>query len=211
LPFSTKEPTVYQADIVVSFPVGPAGDAAAEQKYFVARDAETRRTDYELSDKDTLSVLEKPEGKTLALLQQKKCSTEDPGSSGISVQSQTGSLRESLTTGWLAEDIPANFADLGKEDVGEKQLAKYRVRFEKRGNVESQSEALVWVDPDMNMPVRTELYDLKDGQQLNKVSTEFRNLKLAVEPGVFDLPPGCQIIPAKEMQKILRQLRLSAE
>jgi len=202
---------VYQADIVISFPSGPVGDAAGEQKYFVARDGETRRTDYQLSDKETVILLEKPDGRTLILLPNKKCAAEDTSVPGSALPSQNESLKESLTTAWLAEEIPANFADLGKEEINGKALAKFRVRFEKRGSVESASEALVWVDTELGMPVKTELYTIKNDQQLNKVATEFRNLKLSVESGVFDLPAGCQNIPFKEMQKLLRQERLSAE
>ncbi len=204
LPFSTKEPAAYQAELVISFPSQNGEGPVTEQKYFIARDGEIRRIDYELSEKDTLSVLEKPEGKTLVLLPQKKCSVEETGQPA---GSQPGdSLRESLTTGWLAEKIPSNFTALGKEEVSGKLLDKYRVRFEKRGSVESQSEALVWVDAELGMPVRTELYTVKNGQQSNKVITELRNLKLGVDPGVFDPPPGCQNIPAKEMQKLQRQV-----
>ena len=208
LPFSTKEPNIYQAELVVSF---PAGDAVIEQKYFIARDGETRRTDYDLSGKNTMSVLEKPEGAAIVLLPQKKCSLEDANAPAGTIPSQNDALKESLTTGWLAEKIPANFAALGNEQMGGKPLAKYRVRFEKRAGVESASEALVWVDEELGTPVRTETYDIKNDQQVNKVVTEFRNLKLSVDTGIFDLPAGCQNIPAKEIQKILRQERLNNE
>ncbi|HEV7643558.1 MAG TPA: hypothetical protein VGO50_06380 [Pyrinomonadaceae bacterium] len=217
MPFSTKEPAVYQAELVISFPApnaeAPNAEAAenslTEQIYFIAKDGETRRIDYELSEKDTLSVLEKPDGKTLVLLPQKKCSVEETGQPA---GSQPGdSLRESLTTGWLAEKIPSNFTALGKVEVNGKMLDKYQVRFEKRGSVESQSEAIVWVDAELGMPVRTELYTVKNDRQLNKVITELRNLKLSVDAGVFDPPPGCQNIPAKEMQKLLRQERSNSE
>jgi hypothetical protein len=205
LPFSTKEPAVYQAELVISFPGGDTEDSVTEQKYFIAKDGETRRIDYELSDKDILSMLEKPDGKTLVLLPQKKCSLEEAGQPA---GSQPGdSLRESLTTGWLAEKIPSNFTALGKEELNGKLLDKYQVHFEKRGSVESQSEALVWVDAELGMPVKTELYTVKNDRQSNKVITELRNVKLGVDPGVFDPPPGCQNIPAREMQKLLRQER----
>lgn len=209
LPFSTKEPALYQAELVISFPAPNAGDSPIEQKYFIAKDGETRRIDYELSEKYTLSVLERPDGKTLVLLPQKKCSAEE--ASPAAGPQPGDALLESLTTGWLAEKIPSNFTALGKEEINGKMLDKYQVRFEKRGSVESQSEGLVWVDAELGMPVKTELYTVKNGQQLNKVITELRNLKISVDPGVFDPPPGCQNIPAKEMQKLLRQERSDSE
>jgi outer membrane lipoprotein-sorting protein len=211
LPFSTKEPSLYQADLVISFPsADTVADTVSEQKYFIARDGETRRTDYQLSEKDTMVLLEKPDGKAIILLPQKKCSTEEAAGAGNPVTSQNQSLKESLTTGWLAEKIPANFTDLGKEDMGGKMLSKYRVRFEKTGGVESRGEALVWVDAELGMPVKTEIYSLKNDQPANKVITEFRNLKLSVDPGVFNLPAGCQNISAKEMQNIMRQMKLDS-
>jgi hypothetical protein len=208
LPFSTKEPARYQADIVISF----SGDgAAAEQKYFTARDSEKRRTDYELSGKDTMSVLDLPEGKTIILLPQKKCALEEKSAVGNTIPPQNESFSEFLTNSWLAEKIASNFESLGKENLAGKPLAKYRVRFEKTGGVENISEAVVWVDEELGMPVKTEFYSLKDGQKINLFTTEFRNIKLDPEAGVFDKPEGCQNIAGKDMQKILRQERLDAE
>jgi len=222
LPFSTKEPTVYQAEIVISFAApDTASDTAAggptEQKYFTARDDRKRRTDHEFSAGQIMSVLEDQDNKTIVLLPQKKCAAEDAedaedkAGAGAAAAPPGESFGEFLTTEWLAEKLPANFEDLGKEEVNGKSLNKFRVRFEKTGTVESVSEAIVWVDEEIGMPVKTEFYSLKDGQPVNKVTTEFRNLKLSVEPGIFDLPAGCQNITAGEMQKVLRQERLNAE
>lgn len=203
---------MYQADIVVSFPAGErdTGPSAIAQKYFTARAGENRRTDYELAAGEIMSVLENGDGKTVVLLPNKKCSagskSREPGAAPAGE-----SFGEFLTTEWLAEKIPANFEDLGKEESGSKMLSKFRVRFEKTAGLEGTSEAVVWVDEELGMPVKTEFYSLRDGQQVNKVTTEFRNLKLSVEPGIFEIPAGCQNISAAEMQKILRQERLNAE
>lgn len=205
LPFSTKEPERYQAEIVISF---PEGGRDAEQQYFTARDGERRRIDYPLPYGKTLVLLEGPDGKTIVLLPQKKCSVENKNPSAGAAAPPGEAFGEFLTTGWLAEKIPAGFEDLGKEETGGKLLAKFRVRFEKNGGAESTSEAIVWVDEEIGMPVKTEFYSPADGRPLNKVTTEFRNLKLDVEPGIFDIAAGCQNISAAEMQKILRQERL---
>lgn len=215
LPFSTKEPALYQAEIVISLPGTPAANApdddAAGQKYFVARDGEKRRTDYELSPKETMSVLEDEGGKTIVLLPQKKCSAEEKAAAGSAAPTQGESFTDFLTSGRLAENIPTNFESLGKETIGGQALAKFRVRYEKTNGVESISEALVWVDEELGMPVRTEFYTLKDGQKTNPVTTEFRNIKLSVDAGVFNKPDGCQNISAGEMQNILWRERLDAE
>ncbi len=207
LPFSTREPALYQAEIVISITETDAGG----QKYFIARDGEKRRTDYELSAKETMSVLEDEGGKTIVLLPQKKCSAEEKKAAGSAAPAQGESFTDFLTSGWLAEKIPTNFESLGKETVGGRALAKFRVRYEKTNGVESPGEALVWVDEELGMPVRTEFYTLKDGQKMNPITTEFRNIKLSVDAGVFNKPDGCQNISAGEMQNILWRERLEAE
>jgi hypothetical protein len=207
LPFSTKEPATYQADIVITFAPGETG---VEQKYFTAREGDSRRTDYQLPGAETVSLLEKPEGRMLVLRPQNKCAADDTQAGGF-VASQMQSLKDSLTTGWLAENIPSGFSEAGKENIAGKSLTKCRVNFMKRAGVESQSEAMVWVDPELGMPVKTEAYSTKDGKAVNKMTTEFRNLKLSVDPGVFDPPQGCQNISFKELQRILQSERLGAE
>jgi hypothetical protein len=221
LPFSTKEPATYQAEIVISFP-GAAGapgtdagtDAAeteAGQKYFIARDGEKRRIDYEFSAKETMSVLEDAGGRTIVLPVQKKCSAEEKTGAGNISAPQGEPFSEFLTNGWLAEKIPANFEELSGENIGGKPLRKFRVRYEKTNGTGSISEAIVWVDEELGMPVKTEFYSLKDGQKMNPVTTEFRNIKLSVAPDIFAKPERCQNITPKEMQKILWQERLNAE
>jgi hypothetical protein len=200
LPFSTKEPQTYQAEMIVSFP----GDAAVtEQRYFTARDGERRRTDRELPGKETLSVLELTGGKQLILQQQKKCS---PAEDAALPTRQGEAFTDFMTNEWLSERIPASYQEQGAEDVNGKSLKKYSVKFEKGG-----SQATVWIDEALGIPVKTEIYDLKDGQISNKVTTEFRNLKLSIDSNVFEKPPGCQNITAKEMKKLLWQERLNAE
>lgn len=210
LPFSTREPAVYQAEIVITI----SGDGiASEQKYFTARDGEKRRTDHHLSQQNMLTILDLAEGKTLALQPQKgekKCSAEKVSTVGGSA-TQGEAFTDFLTNEWLAEKIAAGFEDLGKEDIAGKSLAKFKVRFEKVNGVENISEATVWVDDELGMPVRTEFYSLKDGQRVNSIVTEFRNIKLSVEPHTFAKPEGCKDVSVDEMQKTLWQEKLNAE
>lgn len=208
LPFSTKEPNIYQAEIVITV---PGDSAASEQKYFTARDGEKRRSDRHLSPTHTLTVLELPEGKTLVLRQQKKCSAEKISTAGNTAAPQGEAFTDFLTNEWLAEKRPVNFEDLGKEELNGKQLAKFRVRYEKVDGVENISEAFIWVDVELGMPVKTEYFSTQNGQKINGAVIEFRDLKLAVDPSVFAKPEGCQNISAEEMQKILWLERLNAE
>lgn len=149
-----------------------------------------------------MSVIENAGAKTIGLREQKKCNSDAPPNNAP-VEGE--SFSDFLTTAWLSGKVPASFEALGKEEIGGVRLNKFRVRFERPGDQPAMSEALVWVDDAIGMPVRTEMFSLVNNLPVKQMTIEFRDLKLSVDPGAFDLPAGCKNVPAKEIQEAARK------
>lgn len=172
IPFSTKEPEVFQAEIVVS-----AG--GTEKKFFTARNKGKQLTVFNRGEKSETAILQAENGQTLIINHEKKTFRENQiGASSFS--SENRNLLDFLTTKWLVEKTDATFENLGAEN----NLTKYRVRLADSNN----SEILVFVDENLKIPIKQEFYSITDGQRNLMYSVEIRNFKLQAEESLFELP-----------------------
>jgi len=183
IPFSTKEPERFQAEIVVT-------SGGAERVTFIARDGANQRYDFNFGAKDQLTKLQTD--KNYLILPDKKIYTEN-------APEQTGGSddwADFLTTEWLSEKQTANFEKL--ETAA--NTTKYRVRIGDGAN----SEILIYVDESIGLPVKQEFY-AGDGEQKNLAyAYELRNLKLQTDAGLFSIPADFKKISGEEFRKILR-------
>lgn len=182
IPFSTAEPEVFQAEIVVS-----AG--GEEKKFFTARNKARHLTVFDRGEKDEITVLLTENGETFVVNHEKKTFRKDQNGVGDSSNGDRN-LLDFLTTKWLVEKRDATFEKLGAES----NLTKYRVRFDDLSN----SEILVFVDENLKIPVRQEFYSLADGQKNLLYSVEVRNFKLQAEDNLFELPKDYREISPKD-------------
>jgi hypothetical protein len=172
IPFSTKEPEVFQAEIVVS-----AG--GAEKKFFTARNKGKQLTVFNRGEKSETAVLQAENGQTFVINHEKKTFRENQiGASGF--LSENRNLLDFLTTKWLVEKTDATFENLGAEN----NLTKYRVRLADSNN----SEILVFVDENLKIPIKQEFYSITGGQRSLMYSVEIRSFKLQAEESLFELP-----------------------
>jgi len=187
IPFSTKEPDVYQAEIVLT---NYAGGEKTERKTFVARRGEKLRYDYE----SKISFVQSSADKKFSIHTVKKIFIEsgaDVGSPGA-----TGDdLQSFLSSKWLNEKADARFERLGTEN----NLSKYRVVL-----ADSQSsETLIYVDENFKLPVRQEFYSIKGDEKNLVFSVEIRNLKLETDEKSFELPNDYKKVTPDEFQKAI--------
>lgn len=195
IPFSTKEPDVYQAEIVLTV---YANGEKTERKIFTARSGEKLRTDYE----SKISFLHSDAGRKFLIHNGKKIYSETQTESDFAGENGD-ELRDFLTSQWLNEKADTKFENLGAEN----NVTKYRAVFESSG----ASETLIYVDENFKIPVRQEFYSIT-GERKNLVfSTEIRNLKLAVDEKLFELPKDFKKVSVDEFQKITRSEKLNSE
>ncbi len=183
IPFSTKEPDQFQAEIVVT-----ANEI--ERKTFVARKGVNRRYDFNFGAKNQLTNLQND--KNYLILNEKKIYAETGTAQTVSTDDWT----LFLTTEWLNEKHGANFEKLETID----NITKYRVRL---GESE-QSEILISVDEQIGLAIRQQFYSIVGEQKILTYTVELKNLKLQADENLFAVPTDFRRVSIEELRKILR-------
>lgn len=189
IPFSTKEPNVYQAEIVLT---NYAGGEKSERKIFTARRGEKIRYDYE----NRISFLQIGESQRISIHNGKKIYAENPTNSGVAGET-SNQIKDFLTVEWLNEKRGATFENLGTEN----NLTKYRVRL--KDAPDAASETLIFVDENLKIPVRQEFYATVGEQKSLVFSMKLEDLKLEADDKIFELPKDFRKISLKEFQNTI--------
>ncbi len=188
VPFETKEPEVYQCEIVET---NILNGERSERIVKIARNGEKVRYDF-------------PNGGTfLQLSESEKYLIQNKA--GIYVQTLNGNgspsesgetLSDFLTSKWLNERSDAKFENLGTKD----NLTEFRVVLDES----IVSEFHIFVDESLKLPVKQEYYSIS-GEAKTLVSVmELRNFAVEVEESRFKLPAGIKKVSIDEYQKALQ-------
>jgi hypothetical protein len=183
LPFSTREPEVYQARIVTT-----AG--GTERSAFIARNGAKRRSDINYGEK--YAVIWILADKEYLLLPYKKVYAEEAGSPG---ETALPSELESLTVGWLNVNTPAEFESAGAENG----IKKYRSRL----SGSDASEVVLSIDEASGSPVKQEFYSMEGGDRILVYTVELRDLRLEAEDKIFEIPAGYRKISIQDLRKLM--------
>jgi len=187
IPFSTKEPEIFQAEIVVTA-------NGQERKTFTARNKANRRFDFNFGEKNQVSVVHTD--KNYLILPDKKIYAENlNGEKAADSENWTNFL----TTEWLNAKTEASFERLETEG----NITKYLVRL----GADDLSEILVYVDEAQGFPVRQEFYSMGDGQKILTFSVELRNMKSQTDDNLFTIPKDHRQVSADELRRILRNIQ----
>jgi outer membrane lipoprotein-sorting protein len=184
LPFSTQEPEVYQAEIVVTA-------ASVERVTTAARNGARRRYEYDFGEK-TAVVWLKTDKSYLLLTDKKMYAEQDLGEGN----SPPPALQEQLTNEWLYVRPGAKFESLGTEN----KLKKYSARL----NESDASEIILFVDEATGLPVKQEYYSVSGDQKDLLYSVELRNLRLEAGDDLFTIPKDYRKVSEDELRKALR-------
>lgn len=177
IPFSTKEPQIFQAEIVITA-------NGAENKKFIARSGNNRRFDYNFSAKNQVSTIQTD--KIYTILADKKIYTE-------TILSENFPAQNDFSSEWLNAKTDAEFTKIGTEN----NLTQYRVGF-------ANSEIIVFIDEALSFPVRQEFYSIENGQKTPTMTIELRNFKAEASSDLFAVPKDFKKVSAEEFRKILQ-------
>lgn len=189
IPFASKEPDVYRAEIVLT---NYANGEKSERKIFAARHGAKLRCDYE----NKISFLQTSENEKFSLYSGKKIYAESRTNSGTSSESGNA-IKDFLTTEWLNEKGGARFEKLGAENG----FIKYRVKLVDAPN--AASETLIFIDENLNVPVKQEFYTISGEQKILVFSMELQNFSLEADDKLFELPSDYRKVSLKEFQKTI--------
>jgi hypothetical protein len=185
LPFQTREPVVYQAEIVVTA-------HGTQRVTFTARNGAKRRYEYDFGEK-TASVWLQTD-KSYLMSPDKKIYAEQVSAEG---SQEMSALVDSLTVEWLNIKPGAKFESLGAEN----KLKKYSAKL----NDGTASEIVLFIDEESGLPVKQEYYSISGEQRELLYSVELRNLKLEAGDELFAVPKDYRKVTAEELRKSLRK------
>lgn len=186
IPFSNTEPKIFQAEFVVTA-------NGATDKTFAARNGENRRFDYNLGETNQFSLVQIADGKDFVMLADKKIYAESSGDSEVS---NTDNPFDFLTTEWLNQKADVKFEKTGAEN----NLVRYRAILGESG----KSEAVIWVDEKINLPVKQEFYSTYGEQKTVNFTFEIKNFKLQTNANLFEIPKDFKKVPIEELRKTLQ-------
>jgi hypothetical protein len=182
IPFSSREPETYQAEIVEK------SEGEPERRIFIAR-----KKGYFVTRRIDLGTLHLEAGKSFALNFAKKVYVENI-IAAVPAESSGERLSDFLTTEWLNQKTEARFEKLGDENG----LTKYRARFE-------NSESLIFINESLQLPVRQEFYSLEGEDRILRFEIELQNLKFEVDESVFELPKDFRKVSLEEFKQELKK------
>lgn len=185
VPFSTKEPPVFQTEIVVT-----ANET--ENRFFTARREENRLTIFDYQTNRAVADLQTGSRRFVFAPTQKICAELDG-------QTSETTADDYLTGEWINRKTDAQFEPLEAEN----NRARYRVKL----NDAARSEIVVSVDEQINLPVRQEFFTVKDGARTPTLVVELRNFSQSVEAANFELPKDCRRVSVKEFYAALGKRR----
>lgn len=169
IPFQAKEPDVFQADIIVTA-------NGAERKYSVARNGKNRLTIFNRGAQSETSLLQTEDGKSFVINAATKTYTENV----YSANNSSNDLNQYLTTEWLNQRTEATFTNLGTENG----FTKFQVRLAESEN----SEIVIYLDENLQMPVKQEFYAISGGQKTLTFTVEMKNFQTQTDENIFAIP-----------------------
>lgn len=185
IPFSTKEPNVYQTEIVVTA-------NGVEDVTFRAQNETNRLTVYNFQTESETAVLELGGNETfLIALRRKIYALEEFGSDGAEAAS------DFLTAELLNHKKDARFETLGAEN----NLTRYLVSFDDARN----SEIIVSVDERIGLPVKQEFYSTGGGRRILTYAVELKNFSLSADAKLFEIPKDYRKVSAREFRESARR------
>jgi hypothetical protein len=182
IPFPTKEPEIFQTEIIAKFEDQTEKTFAAQSKgRFFSR-------------KGNVATLQTEANKSFLINFEKKIYVDNSEKTTVAKISSGEALEDFLTTEWLNQKTDAKFEDLGEENG----LGKFRVIFE-------NSESLIFVDKNFKIPVRQDYYSLEGETKNLLYSIELQNFKLIAEDNLFEIPKDFRKVSPEEFKKSLKK------
>lgn len=181
IPFATKEPETFQAEIIIK------NESEAEKSFIAHSSGRT------LSKNGDIGTLQINANKSFLINFAKKIYVENTGKTAIQPDNTAETLNDFLTTEWLNQKNETKFENLGIENG----LSKYRTTFE-------NSESLIFVDENYKIPIKQEFYSI-EGEAKNLVySIELQNLKLIADEQLFEIPKDFRKVSIEEFRQNLK-------
>jgi hypothetical protein len=188
IPFTTKEPDIFQTEIVIT------ADGGLEEKIFVAKNGSNRLIVFGYQKTHETAFLQIGENQKFTIARSRKIYAENQA--GI-VGAESETLSDFLTAELQNRKTGAKFETLASEN----DLARYRVNLDDA----QKSEIIIYVDENIGLPVRQEFYSAEGEQKKMTLTVELKNFGLQTNPSFFEVPKDYRKVSLKELHEILRR------
>jgi hypothetical protein len=177
IPFSSKEPDVYQTEIVVTA-------NGIEDVTLAARNRENRLMIFDYQTDLEISILHLGDGETFIIAPRRKIYAQKE------FAAKSANANDFFTAEWLNQKADAKFETLGREN----DFMIYRVILDDAVS----SEIIIFVDEKIGLPIKQEFYNIRDGQKVLISKVELRNFTLQADAKLFEVPKDFQKVATKE-------------
>jgi outer membrane lipoprotein-sorting protein len=166
-PFSSREPDVFQTEMVIV-------TGGIERRIFIARNGSKRRIDYDVGTDNQRAII--TTDRQYILNFKRSVYTERELSSSL---------------GDLYEPSVAHVLNLREYDeFREADRDGSIVQYQAKPNESEVSEATIYFDESIGMPVKIEFYGLENDERKLEYSVELRDFRNTVDDAVFNIPNG---------------------
>ena len=196
IPFSTREPDTYQAEIVVT-----TGDS--EEKMFTARNGNYRRYDFNFSSDSLISVISDAAGDRQFINHQKKIYAEDNFSKKSIGAPPSENWNDFLTADLLNRKKNVSFEKISSEN----NLTKYSIVSNETNA--AAGETIISIDENLGFPVKSEFYATESGTKVLKFSVEMKNISLQIEDRTFQIPENFRKVSPEEFRMLIIKKNLN--
>jgi hypothetical protein len=216
-PFATKEPDRYQATMVTTSDLGDemksgSGDSnrpstRTASRILIARDGDRRRTEYEVGGTKIVCLqipagayLLSPAKRVYADLNEDLKDNASAAAAERSSDFSPDRLINETQTG-------ARYEKLGSEGVLGRTATKYRVTTS-GGAGEAKNavtETFIWVDDSLGIPIKSETAISGAGAGDSRYGIELEDIRLDVDPAIFELPKNYARVSSSEFYKRAEQ------
>lgn len=204
--FETREPSQYQATLVITQAATDKGQAMSTPRIQIARDGDNRR--YSISGLPAIGdvvFLDRADKRYLLLPSKKQYVELGPETTGFDVRS--------LTPAQMVDRMKSQpgVERVGDDTVNGRSVVKYR--YAAAGHTTTQAgdvraENFIYVDKDTDLPIKVETFGQSTGNVAGasqaKVVAELRDLTTTVDAASFDLPQGYAQITKEQIQQYIQ-------
>lgn len=201
--FETREPSQYQATLVITQAATDKGQAMSTPNIQIARSGDNRR--YSISGLPAIGdvvFLDRADKRYLLLPTKKQYVELGPETTGFDVRS--------LTPAQMVDRMKSQpgVERVGDDTVNGRSVVKYR--YAAAGHTTTQAgdvraENFIYVDKDTGLPIKVETFGQSTGNVAGasraKVVAELRDLTTTVDAASFDLPQGYAQITKEQIQQ----------
>ena len=175
-PFATREPDVFQTQIVIR-------SGGTERRMFLARDHDKRRIDYDVDTDNHRAVIFSDKQYLLFF---KRRSYSEQLLSAVTAPAEY----ESLSSQMMTRRDYSKFDEVDRKGT----IVQYRARI----NESPVSEVMIFFDETIGLPTKQEFYSIAGDQRTMQYSMELSDFRLEADPELFRVPPEFRLGPNRQ-------------